>query len=836
MKKLYVNDKLIMRIKKGKGYVMKKILIKLFIVVIILSITAFVGQSYANNNSELELKEAEYSERYQNWLNLNDEEKENTIEPIKYDIITSRDNTSYLKSTNNIFKTYQMLKASVADKSYNLKNDIPENVKVRNQQKANACWAFATIGALESHLGLDDKQNSRATTEYDFSESHMDYATIRSGAFLNNEVNEYGYSRKLSDGGTLNMATQYLANGLGAVDEKDFPFIDRDDSIGEVKEVDISNVLNQDVKTTLYDTVVFSEDDPDLMQKMKQHIINYGGISAMVHGANAFSGDYYNNETGAMYCNSEIEEPVDHAVTIIGWDDDYAVENFNENQRPTSKGAWIIKNSWGDYMNEDLSAIKEELYNALKDTNNWTSVNDVTDEIVMNYSKIVYGESKVAIEGDKLVVEVGNEGYMYISYEDCNVYSGLMGIEKAEYGKNYDNVYQNDELGPNGNVTTNANQLYIANVFDRNSGVQESLDKVSIYTYQEYTNCKVYVNPKGNSKDVNNLQEIKLKEGDTVNIEPGYHVLEFEEPIALTGNSFAVVLQVETSADPVQIALEYKDDRASSGYQNVVVNEGESFLATVAGFQDNVWTDLATGSQINAGNATIKAYTTLGTEQPDTPTTPEEPGEQTGKPVPSNFDSASSKITDAKVYFNSADLEKSTVEITIKIAGIKIGDETNTYKYYYHLSGTQGDENITDWKETTIQKESDGTYSITLNINSNDLTNIDEISESDNLYVYIREIAQANGEEVENVYTLETNTQIDPVFYIDGELIGGAEDILGLNGNGTNNNGSVQGKKDDTVSSKVLPFAGSFTFKIIVILAIIAFGGFAYYRYKNIDK
>ena len=138
MKKLYVNDKLIMRIKKGKGYVMKKILIKLFIVVIILSITAFVGQSYANNNSELELKEAEYSERYQNWLNLNDEEKENTIEPIKYDIITSRDNTSYLKSTNNIFKTYQMLKASVADKSYNLKNDIPENVKVRNQQKTNA--------------------------------------------------------------------------------------------------------------------------------------------------------------------------------------------------------------------------------------------------------------------------------------------------------------------------------------------------------------------------------------------------------------------------------------------------------------------------------------------------------------------------------------------------------------------------------------------------------------------------------------------------------------------------------------------------------------------------
>ena len=564
---------------------MKKVLIGIFIIVTILSIAFFVGQSFANNNSELELKETEYSERYQNWLNLSEEERKKTIEPIKYDIVTSRDNTSYLKNTNNILKIYQILKASIVDKSYNLKDDIPENVKVRNQQKANACWAFATIGALESHLGLDDKQNSRATTEYDFSESHMDYATIRSGAFLNDEINEYGYSRKLSDGGNLNMALQYLSGGLGAVDEKDFPFIDRDDSIGEVKEIELSNVLNQNVKTTLYDITILSEDDPDLTQKMKQHIINYGGISAMVHGANAFSGDYYNNETGAMYCNSKREEPVDHAVTIIGWDDDYAIENFNQNQRPASKGAWIIKNSWGDYINEELSAIKQVLYELLKDTNNWTSVNDVTDEIVMEYSKLIYGENKVKIEGDKLVIEVGNDGYMYISYEDCNIYSGLLGIEKAEYSKDYDNVYQNDELGPNGNITTSVNKLYIANVFNRDSKVQETLDKVSIYTYQEYKNCKVYVNSKGNSKDVSNLQEIKLKEGDTLSIEPGYHVLEFEEPIALTGDSFTVVLQVETSSDPVQIAVEYKDDKTSSFYQDVVVNQGESFIALEAGFR-----------------------------------------------------------------------------------------------------------------------------------------------------------------------------------------------------------------------------------------------------------
>ena len=293
-----------------------------------------------------------------------------------------------------------------------------------------------------------------------------------------------------------------------------------------------------------------------------------------------------------------------------------------------------------------------------------------------------------------------------------------------------------------------------------------------------------------------------------------------------------------------------------------------------------MWTDLATNSQIKPGNATIKAYTTLGTEEPDTPTDPEnpenpdepsiptdpenpedpeepdtptdpetpedpdEPGtstdpEEQGKPVPSNFDNANSKITETKVYFDSKDLEKSTVEMTIKISGIEIGDETNTYKYYYHLSGTQGDKDITDWKETTIQKESDGTYSITLDIKSDELANIDEISESDNLYVYIREVAQVNGQEIENITTLETDTQIDPVYYVDGELIGGLEDFLGIYGNETtnnNNNGSVQQQKDNTVSTKTLPFAGNFTIKAIIILAIVAFGGFALYRYKNIDK
>ena len=41
---------------------------------------------------------------------------------------------------------------------------------------------------------------------------------------------------------------------------------------------------------------------------------------------------------------------------------------------------------------------------------------------------------------------------------------------------------------------------------------------------------------------------------------------------------------------------------------------------------------------------------------------------------------------------------------------------------------------------------------------------------------------------------------------------------------------------DTTVSSKILPFAGNTAFKIGIVLFLILIGGFAFYRYKNIDK
>ena len=39
-----------------------------------------------------------------------------------------------------------------------------------------------------------------------------------------------------------------------------------------------------------------------------------------------------------------------HAVAIVGWDDNYSRTNFGN--APPGDGAWIIKNSWGNYSGE----------------------------------------------------------------------------------------------------------------------------------------------------------------------------------------------------------------------------------------------------------------------------------------------------------------------------------------------------------------------------------------------------------------------------------------------------------------------------------------------------
>ena len=133
-----------------------------FILIILLS-----QQVLAQTNT-ISIQKREYSEDFKKWLELSDEEKSKVMQPRMYDV----KNISNI-SKNPLYKA-RMITANF-DKIFNLKNIIPDNLVIRNQMQTNSCWAFATLSSLETNLALANRNTSKV---YDFSERHMEYATI----------------------------------------------------------------------------------------------------------------------------------------------------------------------------------------------------------------------------------------------------------------------------------------------------------------------------------------------------------------------------------------------------------------------------------------------------------------------------------------------------------------------------------------------------------------------------------------------------------------------------------------------------------------------------------
>lgn len=218
--------------------------LKRICIVILIVLAIFSIQVHAATDLGSLLTKTEYSDEYKAWLELSDEEKKEVMQPKKYKQTIKKNDIQNVKRMNNLVRTMGFLKAST-DSKYNLKDVIPENVVVRNQMNTPCCWTFASLGALESNLAMRDKVNSVATPKtYDFSERHMQYATIEKG-FLNDKVNDFGYIRELNEGGNFYMATSYLVNGSGAIPESEMMFQNNIDKI------DIAEIKNKTISTTL---------------------------------------------------------------------------------------------------------------------------------------------------------------------------------------------------------------------------------------------------------------------------------------------------------------------------------------------------------------------------------------------------------------------------------------------------------------------------------------------------------------------------------------------------------------------------------------------------------
>ena len=73
---------------------------------------------------------------------------------------------------------------------------------------------------------------------------------------------------------------------------------------------------------------------------IKAHIMQFGSVDM---GISSYGFSY-----GDVTTNIGIPgvDPIEHAVSIIGWDDNFSKDNFSTELK--QDGAWIVLNSWGD--------------------------------------------------------------------------------------------------------------------------------------------------------------------------------------------------------------------------------------------------------------------------------------------------------------------------------------------------------------------------------------------------------------------------------------------------------------------------------------------------------
>lgn len=177
---------------------------------------------------------------------------------------------------------------------------------VRNQGGCGSCWAFATVGALECNIHIQDGQT------VDLSEQYL-VSCNRSGWGCGGGWFAHEYHIDSKD----------VCDSTGAVMEESFPYTATDEDCGCPYQHP-------------YRISSWAYIGSPSVSSIKQAILDYGPITVTVTVTSAFHG-----YDGGIFNNCSWNS-VNHAVVLVGWDDNQG-----------SDGIWFMRNSWGPYWGED---------------------------------------------------------------------------------------------------------------------------------------------------------------------------------------------------------------------------------------------------------------------------------------------------------------------------------------------------------------------------------------------------------------------------------------------------------------------------------------------------
>ena len=422
---------------------------------------------------------------------------------------------------------------------------------VKNQGKNETCWAFSTIAVIEANL----IKNGRANQDIDLSENQLAYF------FYNRQTDPLGYTSGdynrantlhgdyLSNGGTLQGTGLALATWAGVTTEEKSPYIS---TPADVLCYD-ADYLVKNVYMYDYDVTTSSKRNRTV-SVIKQAVMDHGAVAIGIHmyASQEEAQKMWNSPKSAFYCT---EGKSNHAVTIVGWDDTYSRYNFST--KPSVDGAWIVKNSYGQ--------------------------------------------------------EFGDDGYMYVSYQDHSLIEPIS-IEAVAKSEQYDNNYQHDGTA-NAFYFYNQGEWY-ANVFTAKGagGNNEELKAVGVYTLSENVNYEVQVYS-GLSSAGKPTSGTKVFSSTVKGYLPnaGYQTIELPKSVSLVaGERFAVMIRLKDSnGKNANIGVDLTPDVMTELNTSMLFDSNWiKFIAKTGKNQSYVRMN---GKWIDAGkegmNIRIKAYT-----------------------------------------------------------------------------------------------------------------------------------------------------------------------------------------------------------------------------------
>jgi len=380
---------------------------------------------------------------------------------------------------------------------------------VRDQGQYGTCWTHGIMASMEGNLLMTGNWAAAGEDgEPNLAEAHLDWWNGFNDQ--NNDDDPGGNGIPVHYGGDYRVGTAYLTRGDGAVREIDAPY---------------DNIDIQPPRTDPTYHYYYPHDIEWYVAGQDLSNIDTIKLSLMQHGV-----------VGTAFCVASFMQnyiqyqppsdptPPNHAVAIVGWDDTLVT------QAPQGPGAWIVKNSWGEW---------------------W-----------------------------------GYNGYFYISYYDkCCCQDPQMGaisyqdVQRLENSK----IYSHDYHGWRDTFTASSE---VFNAFTATSN--DFLKAVSFYTAAD--NVQYTVKVYGAFQDGQLQNELASQTGTITYL--GYHTIDLPTSVALTeGSTFYLYLSLSTGGIPFDRTSDVPVLLGATSRTIVksIAHAGESYYKN-----GNSWTDLYT--------------------------------------------------------------------------------------------------------------------------------------------------------------------------------------------------------------------------------------------------